>query len=455
MKLWMDVQRDLESVMSDYQRIYNGWSDGGVEGVVFGPPVFNTGKLLPKCKPLPMSDPPMASFDPNPAIYKRMGVEVPEAPSDPMPEQRALLMETLQAARNMGFEVYIMYASSGAGPGGEGHHLHDEKTMRAQVARMVDTLEHFSMATGAIMDGPEWGYEIAPHHQDHRSYIFNDLPESVAPLCENLGYDYDRLTDAKDRLLSLFHNLDPRRIRVHRDGGFLGAFHLLGADPDLAMWMKFRVDSLTAYYRTTRELVASDMTRPVKLGCGPRSSAFSTLCGYDMAQLGSFMDILLPKHYFWHRGFDGFIGTVHRYVETLSLWNPGIEAGDALAVVEALFGITLPGVAEMSDFEHALNADFCEKIVTQETERALGAVDDPDRIVPWLEAGRFPHDGDPISPACLSRILEAADGAGLERFLYHHQGNLTAGEWSVISQKCGSKWDPMTSDYSPPDTMVL
>ncbi|MBT5875703.1 MAG: hypothetical protein HOH43_19925, partial [Candidatus Latescibacteria bacterium] len=111
MKLWMDVQRDLEYVMNDYQRIFAGWAEGGVDGVVFGPPVFNTGKLLPTCEPLPMDDPPMATFDPNPAIYRRLQVDVPETPEDPMPEQRALLQETLEAARNMGFEVYIMYSS--------------------------------------------------------------------------------------------------------------------------------------------------------------------------------------------------------------------------------------------------------------------------------------------------------------------------------------------------------
>jgi len=455
MKLWMDVQRDLEFVMNDHQRIFDGWGEGGVDGVVFGPPVFNTGKLLPGCKPLPLESPPTMTFDPNPDVYRRMGVEAPPPPEDPMPKQRALLHETLQAAKDHGFEVYIMYASSGAGPGGDGHHLRDERTMRAQIARMVDTLEHFSMADGAIVDGPEWGYEIAPHHQNHRSYIFNDLPENVAPLCADLGYDYGALVAAKDRLLASMHNLDTRRIRVHRGGGFLGGFHLLGGDPDLAAWMKFRVDSLTAYYRNLREGLTAETSRPVKLGCGPRSSAFSTLCGYDFAQLGDFMDILLPKHYFWHRGFDGFVGTVHRYVETLCHWNPGLEDRDALSVVEALFGIVLPGVENLIDFERALNPAFFEQIVAQETRRAIAAVDDPNRIVPWMDAGRFPHDGDPMSPGDLQQILQAAGDAGLERFLYHHQGNLTPGEWTVISEMCGKRWNPLKSTFEPPDKMVL
>ena len=41
MKLWMDVMRDLEFVMNDHERIFAGWAEGGVDGVVFGPLEFN------------------------------------------------------------------------------------------------------------------------------------------------------------------------------------------------------------------------------------------------------------------------------------------------------------------------------------------------------------------------------------------------------------------------------
>jgi hypothetical protein len=82
-------------------------------------------------------------------------------------------------------------------------------------------------------------------------------------------------------------------------------------------------------------------------------------------------------------------------------------------------------------------------------------VDDPDRVVPWVDTGRAPHDGDPMPPGDLRRLLRAAESAGLRRFLYHHHGNLTAGEWSVISELCGAPWQPLTSDYRPPDATVL
>ena len=455
MNLWMDVMRDLESVMDDHERILDGWAEGGVDGVVFGPLVFGTNRLLQGAKAIESGQVVADAYDPNPAVYKRMGVEAPAAPEHKLPEKRALLEKTMVAAKDRGMEVYIMYADSGAGPGGDGYYMNDEKTIRSRVARMVDVLEHFPMADGAVMDGPEWGYEIAPHHMNYRSYFFNDLPEALAPMAADLSYDYGAMVAGKDRLLELFHSFDPDRIRLHAKGGLVGTYQLFGSDPDVMAWLAFRVESLTGYFRQIREGLADGLDRKVKLGCGPRSAAFAPLCGYDFAQLAQFMDFLLPKHYFFHRGFDGFIGTVHRYCETLCEWNPKLEVADALSVGEALFGIVMPGVEDMVGFESALNPEFFEQVVTLETKRALAAVDDPNRIVPWLDTGRFPHDGDPMSARDLQMLLDTAEAAGLQRFNYHHQGNLSPGEWVVISNKCGTRWDPRTSAYEPPDELVL
>lgn len=455
MKLWMDVMRDLESVMDDHERILDAWGEGGVDGVVFGPLVFGTSKLSKDAKSAPTGDVVSEAYDPNPAVYERLGVEPPKAPEHKLPEKRALLEKTMIAAKDRGMQVYCMYADGGGGPGGDGHHLHDERTLASRLARMVDTLEHFPMADGAVMDGPEWGYEMAPHHMNHRSYFFNDLPESVAPMAKDLGYDYQAMVAARDRLLDLFHNLDPVRIRAHARGGLVGAHRMLGADSDLMAWLSFRVDSLTRYFRRIREGLAAELDRPIRLGCGPRSAAFAPLCGYDFVELAQFMDFLLPKHYFFHRGFDGFVGTVYRYSQTLIEWNPGLTVADTLEIVQSLFGIVLPGVEEMPDFELALTPEFFEQVVAQETRRAIAAVDDPERIVPWLDTGRFPHDGDPMSSRDLKMLLDAAEEAGLRRFNYHHQGNLSAGEWVVISDKCGKRWDPRTSDWEPVDDLVL
>jgi hypothetical protein len=451
----MDVMRDVESVMDDHERLYDAWEAGGVDGLVIGPMVFDAERLLPGVRAVPRERPPSATFDPDPQVYHRLGVEPPSPPREPDPGKRARLERALAAAKERGWSVWIFQASAGAGPGGGGHIFADATTQAAICARMIDTLQHYPMADGAIMDGPEWGYEIAPHHMNHRSFFFHDLPESIAPRCAELGYDYGVLVAAKERLFDRLHRLDPRQVALHAGGGLLGAFHLFGSDPDLMAWLAFRVDALTGFFRSVRECLDDGMSRRVELGVGPRTAVFAPLCGYDFGRLAEFVDVLLPKHYFWHRGFDGMVGTVARYVETLTDWNPGLSDADALAVVQALFGLTLPGVADRSDFEEALSPEFFATVVAQETRRALAAVGDAQRVVPWLEAGRAPHDGDPM-PACMLRqLLIAARDAGLERFLYHHSGNLTAGEWTVISELCGEPWRPLASDYRPPDQTVL
>ncbi len=453
MKLWMDVMRDIEHVMDDYERIFDGWAAGGVDGLVIGPLFFNQPKLMPGTRFEPGRQ-PLASFAPNPRVYQQFGVLTP---SDPVAgiEQQRRFDQMLQAAKDRGWAVWLFQASAGAGADARGNPVVDDQTRRALTARMVDTLQHYPMVDGAIMDGPEWGYEIAPHHMDHRSYIFNDLPASAAAKCQELGYDYAALVAAKDRLYANLHNLKRSNIALHASGGLLGGARLLQGDPDLFAWLQFRVDSLTAFFQTTRTQVDAALGYPIKLGVGPRSAAFAPLCGYDFVRLAEFLDILLPKHYFFQRGFDGMLGTIYRYVETLVQWNPGLQDGEALAVVNALFGLALPNVSNRDDLESALSPEFFAQIVTVETTRALAAVDDPERIVPWVDTGRWPHDGDPMSARDLLLLLQAAESAGLKRFLYHHHGNLSAGEWAVISRFCGKPWRALESSYQPPDMAVL
>lgn len=457
MKLWMDVMRDIEHLIDDYDQLFDAWEAGGVTGLVVGSMNFNAPKLLPGQRTVAgVTDrTPIPTFDLNPQVYRRLGVEPPPPPPEQLTEKRAQVDKMLTAAKDRGWPVWIFRPYSGEGPRGSGHQLTDEIGRAARCARMIDTLEHYPMVDGGIMDGPEWGYEITPHHLNRRSYIFDDLPESVAPKCAELGYDYAALVAAKDRLYQCLHTLQSPRLPLHGPGGLLGAFQLLGGDPDLLAWFEFRVEAVTDYVRNVRECLTAEMSHPVKLGLGMRSAAFAPLCGSDFARIAEFMDVLLPKHYFWHRGFDGMVGTVYRYVETLTDWNPGLSDADALAVVKALFGLELPGVQCRSDFEDAFSPEFFEVVVTQETRRALAAVDDPNRVVPWLDTGRSPHDGDPISAGHLRQLLRAAEGAGLQHFLYHHHSNLTAGEWAVISEVCGETWNPLESDYCPPDELVM
>jgi hypothetical protein len=188
MKLWMDVMRDLEPVLADHARLFDAWAAGGVDGLVIGPLLFDQPKLYPGIRLEPNKQ-PQATFDANPGVYQRFGVEPPGNPA-PLPEKRHQLEQTLTAAKERGWSVWIFQPAAGAGPGGAGHLLADERSQAAYCARMVDTLAHYPMVDGAILDGPEWGYEIAPHHLNRRSYNIDDQPASVAARCQELGYDY-------------------------------------------------------------------------------------------------------------------------------------------------------------------------------------------------------------------------------------------------------------------------
>ena len=255
-----------------------------------------------------------------------------------------------------------------------------------------------------------------------------------------LGYDYNALVAARDRLEARLRELDPDYIHLHAPGGLMGAVNLFGMDSDLAAWFRFRVETLTAFFAGVRAHVDT-MARPIKLGVGPRSAAFGPLCGYDFRALAGAIDILLPKHYFWNRGFDGFYGTVARYVEALTSWNPKITDRDALDVVRSLFGIDLPEVNCWSDFDEVgFPEAFFSEVVYQETRRAIAAVGDPYRILPWVDAGRSPHRGDPMDASVLKRMLLASREAGLIRFLNHVY--IYPSAWVVISKLCGEMWRP-------------
>src|SRR5262245_28957166 len=274
MRLWLDVMRHLEPVMADHGRLFDAWEAGGVDGLVIGPMAFDDKSF---------------TFDPNPDVYRRFGVPPPPdagdrsslwwkrpdasgaaagsaAPGD-VATKRALLEATLRAAKDRGWQVWLFCPHYGAGPGAERPIMVDERSRAANAARLVDCMERYPMADGAVLDGPEWGYEIAPFHQNGRSSIFADLPEAVAEGAARLGYDHARMVAARDRLYARLHALTDRDVRIWGGGGggFLGGFGLLGNDPGLAEWLAFRLDSLTETYRRLRELVDAHATRPIKL----------------------------------------------------------------------------------------------------------------------------------------------------------------------------------------------
>jgi hypothetical protein len=437
LECWMRVGQPLEPLIDDYPRIFDAWEAGGVRGFVLGRMVFQrtdgTGSV--------------AAFTPRREIYAAHGLEPPAPPEEEQPEKRRRLEALLTDAQRRGWPIWIFEAAFGMGPGGTGPLMLDEQRRRAYAARLQDTLAAFPMAEGAIMDGPEWGYEIDP---GHRSYLFHDLPPAAEPAAQALGYDYARLTAARDRLFERLHSLTPDMVWSCAGGGLFGAFALLGDDPDLLAWFRFRQEAQLAFVRGLRETLAG-AERPIGLAMDPRTPAVGALAGYDIAALGDLLDLVLPKHYYFHRGFDGLYGTVGRYISVLTAWNPGLSDREALEVVRALFGLALPGVTDRRDMDHGFPPEFFAEVVTTETRRALAAVGDADRVIPWVDTGRRPHAGDPMTSGDLHRILIASQEAGLRRFLYHNHAHLTPAEWSVITDLCGEPWQPTEGGYEPPD----
>eukprot|EP01050_Picozoa_sp_SAG11_P023351 SAG11_NODE_4669_length_1813_cov_1.649358_2_plen_165_part_01 len=125
MSVWFDIMRDMEHLMGDYTRIFDGWQAGGVTGLVIGPLVFDSPDLvkgLTADSPVPVvkERPPSIAFDPDPGVYKAFGVSVPaksqgapyagdtvKTESSDRTEERATLRAMLQDAKARGFKIMI------------------------------------------------------------------------------------------------------------------------------------------------------------------------------------------------------------------------------------------------------------------------------------------------------------------------------------------------------------
>jgi hypothetical protein len=191
----------------------------------------------------------------------------------------------------------------------------------------------------------------------------------------------------------------------------------------------------------------------VELGGIPRTATFSSLTCQDYHRMADYFDYIFPKHYYWHRGFDGMYGTIARWVQKLRSWNPTLTEQDCFAVVTSLFGIELPGVQSLMDMEMGFPEAFFSEVVFAETHRALEAIGDPDAVICWVSTGRSPHAGDAMTARDLQGILTASQQAGLKRFLFHPAPDLGAAEWRVISGMCGNLWkENPDGPYWPSDT---
>lgn len=433
MKPWVFMQDPLERWMADYRRTFDAWEEGGVCGLSFG--YLNFRQPDGTCIPI---------FAPDPEIYTGLGVTPPPpAPRDL--EKERVLHAMLDDAAGRGWDLLAF----GVGAAGGQRPLEEDPFGAVGFAAQVGALmKAFPQVRGVIIDGPgEQHYELAYHHGGE---LF-EIRDYWKVRFSHLGYDLDRLERGIAHLRESFHRLTPDRVRYHASGGMLGALLLFDLNEDALYWLRARQGSGLGYMQAIRKQLDALGTK-VALGGIPRSAAFSSLTAQNYQQMGPLFDYLFPKHYFWHRGFDGMYGTVARWVQILGEWNPSLSEADCFAVVNALFGIALPGIHSLLDLELGFPQEFFDQVVYNETRRALEAVGDPEKVIAWVSTGRAPHAGDAMTARDLHVLLQASARAGLQRFLFHPDPDFGAAEWRVISSMCGKLWQEDPDGYWPSNT---
>lgn len=424
--------------MDDYQRIFDAWESGGIRGMVFGRLWFS-GKEGETTVP---------AFESNLEPYRARGLQVEQRDVALQPDKERLLHAMLEDAKRRGWALMIFCPFGGA----QATTLpleEDPYGAQLQAAIWEDVFTAFPEADGGIMDGwTESAYELIYHHGNA---VFREMSEERRRVAVVRGYDAERLECGREHLHRRFRSLTSAEVQYYGEHGVLSSMNLFDIDEDALYWLRWRrQDGIAEGQAFRREL--DKLPRKLMLGNGPRSAVFSGMTALDFHAWDEIVDVLLVKHYFWHRGYDGMYGTIARWVQQIREWNPGLSEADCWTVVRAWLGVDLPGVETLADLELGFPQAFFDEVVQRETRRALAAVGDPHKIMPWVDTGRMPHSGDPMTSGDLHRILTASEEAGLQRFLFHNHGHLTAAEWVIISRLCGVEWDENPDGYWPPAT---
>lgn len=418
MQCWIFVFNPLERYMSNYKKIFDAWEEGGVRGIVVGRMFFMND-----------DDTRVPAVPQDPKVYSDLGLDAPEeAPRDK--EKENALSEMLDDARSRGW--HIMVFDSGT------------------TAHVQSLINRYPQVHGVITDGPgENHYELAWHHGGE---LFQVRDGERSQFSEQ-GFDIDRIERGIAHLRDRFHNLTPDMVRYHAEGGTFGGLILFDINEDALYWLRARQEKSINSWKQARESL-DKVDRYVELGGIPRITSWSSLTGQNYQKMPQYFDYIFPKHYYWHRGFDGLYGTVERWIQKFIEWNPSLSEKDAFLLIKSLFGFQLPGINSLYDLEMGFPEEFFTEFVYGETLRALDAIKDVDKTIFWVSTGRFPHAGDPMTARDLEGILRATQAAGGTKFLFHPDPDLGASEWTVISEYCGKRWVQSRNGYWPPDSKI-
>ncbi|MCY3766441.1 MAG: hypothetical protein OXH06_13575 [Gemmatimonadetes bacterium] len=360
------------------------------------------------------------AYPPTPELYSGCETRPPELAPGDVPRFETL-QRAVERAKDRNFGVYLHDWLQSA-PGC----INDPEKLRYGPARTRDVVRSFPGVDGFILDGPEWGYEIAP---DHRGNLFRCDCDCCRARAAEWGYDFDVLWQAqarlKDRLRTL-GNLPPGR----RERGLIDGLDALISNPGLFDWFRFKTDSIENYVSAFAD-TARSLEPPRRVACGPRLPAFAPLTGYNFGRLAEIVDFQCPKLYFWQHGIDGLKGTVYRWAKTLCAWNPGITEPEALDRVRELFALWVPGAGCLADLDAPLPPEFFEQVALSEINKMRERLGDVSRIRPWMG---LHHGGVRMDSGELEHLLQTVEQGGLTTLIYWHYNDMTESDWRVVQE---------------------
>jgi hypothetical protein len=312
------------------------------------------------------------------------------------------------------------------------------------LGRIRDAHQSFPRLAGILNDGPEFGYEVSEELFDGMLTIFGCFGSCCERKSAALGYDFDSLKQAALSLMRFLRSLDAiaiERTLEHR-GDPVEALAAAAGEPAIVDWYRFKRDSVADYVQELYQGI-KETDPDLELGIGSRLPAFTPFTASDLERLAHHADFVLPKLYLWMGGFDGLYGTVYRWVETLSRWNPGLSEGQLLTFVHHLFDLRLPGVEGLDDLRRHVEHGFADKIegtphgdpfpaefftevVADQVRKMIDQVGDAARVRPWLDCH---HGGRTLTPDELDQVLAAGEGAGLQTYLNYCR--IDPGNWAV------------------------
>ena len=389
--------------------------DGGIRELVLGDLILSVGDVRGPV------------FAPNRDHYAGIDVEPPELP-EALQASAAIFRDAVRQASDRGFKLYL-HDWGQWGWFRPGSCINDPEQLRYGLARTRDTFEQLPELNGFILDGPEYGYEIEP---EHRSDVFAAMAPADEDKARQLGYDADALRAAPARLRAALQSLSPETMRgfIETQGGPSDAVDLLLQAPELFELIGFRTDCIQDYVGAFHGCV-KELSPDLELACGPRTSAFAPLTGYNYRRLREVTDFFCPKLYFWQHGVDGLKGTLYRYAKTLMEWNEGVEETLALRFTERLFDLSVPGAETLEDLSQPLSAEFFAETVPAEIAKMIHRSGGAEPLRPWLG---LHHGGVRISTAELEQLMDAVAHSGLLSMIYWHYSDMTEEEWTVLQR---------------------